>query len=536
MVALSFPALRGPNKPGLHETLVHDLPASLVTFLVALPLSLGIALASGAPLMAGIIAAIIGGTVVGTFGGAPMQVSGPAAGLTVIVFGFVQQFGWGVTCTITVCAGILQILLGLAGVAPLAMAISPAVIHGMMAAIGILIALSQIHVVLGAAAAGKGLANLSALPGSVMNMHPGATFLGLFTIAILLLWPRLKIPAGRLPGSLAAVALATGVSIIFQIDVARVELSGNLLDFIALPTLPKEGYGAFAVGVTVLTLVASAESLLCAVATEKLHTGPRCCLHKELVAQGLGNTCSGLLGGLPVTGVIVRSKASLSAGARTRTSAILHGVWILIFVTLLPGVIALIPLAVLAGLLVHTGIQLVNLHHMTELRKYQEVFIYAVTVVAIVSINLLAGLAIGFGVALIRLLWKLTHMDVTITNHDNRWYVSIAGTLTFAGVPALSRRLATIPPGADVEIHLALRYLDHAGCEALHAWQESYEAFGGRVHAAAFTESWGLCRPVAGSSLVNGSVFEDVWAQKNSRSTTPFRIDHTAARTKGTEQ
>lgn len=514
-MALISPERKEPKICGFLEVFKNDLPASLVTFLVALPLSLGIALASGAPLMAGVIAAIIGGIVVGTLAGAPMQVSGPAAGLTVIIFGFVQQFGWGVTCAMTVGAGILQIILGMLGIAPLAMAISPAVLHGMLAAIGILIALSQTHVVLGLTPVGKGLSNFFAIPGSIMNLHPGATVLGLLTIAILIVWPKLKFRRLQsLPGSLAAVVITTAVSVAFSMNVPRVELAGSLLKSIALPVLPTGNYGTFVAGILILTLVASAESLLCALATEKLHLGPRCCLHKELIAQGAGNALSGLLGGLPITGVIVRSKASISAGAKSRASAILHGVWIFMFVALLPGVVIMIPLAVLAGLLVHTGIQLVNFHHITELRKYQEVFVYSVTVIAIVSINLLAGLGIGFGVALIRLLWKLTSMDIKIWNRDDLWHVSIIGTLTFAGIPKLTSQLAKIPPGEEVEVSLALRYLDHAGCEALHSWQESYEKFGGRVRAAALAEVWETC-PGESIPLVNCSVFEDIWTRNN---------------------
>ncbi|EEG76678.1 SulP family inorganic anion transporter [Dethiobacter alkaliphilus] len=510
---------KGPWIAEFSSTIKTDLPASLVTFLVALPLSLGIALASGAPLMAGVIAAVVGGIVVGALGGAPMQVSGPAAGLTVIIFGLVQQFGWEVTSAMTVSAGILQIILGKLGVAPLAMAISPAVLHGMLAAIGILIALSQAHVVLGAAPAGGGTENLLALPGSIINLDPATTVLGLLTIGILVFWPKIKLRRMQIiPGSLAAVVIATIVSLAFGMNIPRVELAGgNLFASISLPVLPTGNYTTFVAGIFVLTLVASAESLLCAVATDKLHTGPRCCLHKELMAQGAGNTISGLLGGLPITGVIVRSKASISAGAKTRASAILHGLWILIFVVLLPGLVTSIPLSVLAGLLVYTGIQLVNFHHVTELRRYQEMIVYLITVIAIVGINLLAGLGIGLAAALIRLLWKLTRMDIAIEKSGGAWHVTISGALTFAGIPKLTSRLADIPPSEEVKIHLALRYLDHAGCEALNSWQESYEKQGGRVQAAALEENWSSCQPGKGenSPLVACNVFEDIWTRNN---------------------
>ncbi|MFN3648717.1 MAG: SulP family inorganic anion transporter [Armatimonadota bacterium] len=478
------------RKAGPFSALAADLPASLVVFLVALPLSLGIALASGAPLMSGLIAAIIGGIVIGMAGGAPLQVSGPAAGLTVIVYGYIQQYGWGVTCAITVGAGLLQLALGAAGVAPLALGMSPAVIHGMLAAIGILIALSQIHVVLGAEPGGKGLKNLMLLPESVAGMDLMAAVIGGIAIAILAAWPYLPARLRAIPGPLVAVLAATAVSLALGLQVPRVELGGDLFSSISLPALPTGNFASILGAVVALCFVASAESLLCAVATDKLHTGPRANLHKELMGQGLGNTLSGLLGGLPVTGVIVRSSANIGAGGKTRLSPILHGVWVLIFVALFPGVITMVPLAALAGLLVYTGIKLVNPHHIRELRRRGELWVYLVTVVAIVSTNLLLGLGIGFGVALARLLWKLTHAEVHVAQNGARWRVTVDGTLTFTAVPKLTTRLAAIPAGAEVEIDLAVRYLDHAGFDALNSWRQTHEKLGGKVHLEQLEEIW----------------------------------------------
>ncbi len=485
------PGLAQTGQPGRFPHLARDLSASLVVFLVAVPLSLGIALASGAPLMAGLIAAIVGGIVVGMIGGAPLQVSGPAAGLTVIVLGYVQQFGWGVTCAITVGAGLLQIALGAMGVAPVALGMSPAVIHGMLAAIGILIAMSQLHVVLGHEPTGKGLKTLFSLPEHAAQLDPAATLIGGLTIAVLVAWPHL--PWARLkafPGALAAILAATTVSLLFGMEVPRVQLGGDLLSSLRLPELPAGNLAAILGAIVALCFVASAESLLCAVATDKLHTGPRANLHKELVGQGVGNTLSGLLGGLPITGVIVRSTANITAGGKTRLSAILHGVWVLLFVALLPGVLTLVPLAALAGLLVHTGFRLVNTKHIRDLQHHGELGVYGVTVLAIVCTNLLMGLAIGFGVALLRLLWKLTHVDVHAEERDNRWTVWVDGTLTFAGVPKLITRLSAIPPGAHVTIDLNLRFLDHAGLEALTSWRSTYERLGGTVQLDHLEEVW----------------------------------------------
>jgi carbonic anhydrase len=457
---------------------------------VALPLSLGIALASGAPLMGGLIAAVVGGIVIGLLGGAPLQVSGPAAGLTVMVYEYIQRFGWGATCAITVGAGLLQLLLGAVGVAPIALGISPAVIHALLAAIGILIALSQAHVVLGAKPHGEGLKNLMSLPESFAHMNSAALMLGLLTIAILVVWPKLPPRLRAFPAALAAVMLATGVSTLLGLDVKKVELGGSLLDAIKLPTLPQGDLFGVITAVVALCFVASAESLLSAVATDKLHTGPRANLNRELMAQGAGNTISGLLGGLPVTGVIVRATTNITSGAKSRLSAMLHGVWVLLFVSLLPSVLGLVPLAALAGLLVFTGMRLVNMAHIRELIHRGEIWIYAVTVIGVVATGLLEGLGIGLAAALLRLLWKLTHVDIHVEQVEGRYEVTIDGTLTFARVPALITKLGEIPTGAEVHVDLALRFLDHAGFEALHSWQSTHEKLGGVVHLEHLEEIW----------------------------------------------
>ncbi|MEY3660566.1 MAG: hypothetical protein RLZZ169_1391, partial [Pseudomonadota bacterium] len=227
--------------------LQRDLPASLVVFLVAVPLSLGIALASDAPIIAGLIGAIAGGIVTGLLAGSPLQVSGPAAGLTVVVAGFVQQFGWETMCLITACAGVLQFVLGYFKVARGALMIAPSVVHGMLAGIGITIALAQLHVVLGGSPASSPVANILALPARLGDMNLGAAVLGGLTIALLVLWKRVPIAALKaVPGPLVAVATATLVSIVLNSEVARVDLPES---FALTPlTLPSE-WGAFVIAV-----------------------------------------------------------------------------------------------------------------------------------------------------------------------------------------------------------------------------------------------------------------------------------------------
>ena len=232
----------------------------MVVFLVALPLSLGIAVASDAPVLAGLIAAVVGGIVAGALGGSPLQVSGPAAGLTVIVAGLVAEFGWAVTCAITVCAGILQVIFGMSGVARAALAISPVVVHAMLAGIGITIALQQVHVLLGGESHSSAWNNLSDLPAQLLTVAPAGLFLGLLVIAVMVTWRWVPGPLAKVPGPLVAIVTATLVSLVIPAEVARIQIDGSLLDALQLPALPDGKWGAFATGVLTVALIASVES------------------------------------------------------------------------------------------------------------------------------------------------------------------------------------------------------------------------------------------------------------------------------------
>lgn len=466
----------------------RDLPASLVVFLVAVPLSLGIAFASGAPIMAGLIGAVVGGIVVGTLAGSPLQVSGPAAGLTVVVYGLVQQFGWPTMCVITACAGALQLILGWSKVARGALVIAPAVVHGMLAGIGISIAIAQIHVVLGGSPLSSPIKNVLALPAQLGLLNPSAAILGFLTIAILIIWKKLPFKGLKnVPAALVSVLFATIVSLVFKMQVARVDLPDSFeLTKLELPA----NWGAFTVAVLTVAIIASVESLLCAVATDKLHSGPRSNLDKELSAQGAGNLVSGLLGGLPVTGVIVRSSANINANAASRWSAVMHGVWVLLFALFLGGMIESIPLAVLAGLLVHVGVNLVNLHHIRDLRTHNEAPIYFATVFGVTCINLLAGVGLGVALSIFFALRRLSLTQVGIEQRNGKWHVLIEGTLTFASVPKLNGALSTIPAGQPVDIDLAVDFVDHAAFEALHGWRLNHEKTGGHVDIDETHEEW----------------------------------------------
>ncbi|MQY21849.1 SulP family inorganic anion transporter [Nocardia macrotermitis] len=477
----------GPSRSERRNTLLrHDLPASIVVFLVALPLSLGIAVASGAPIAAGLIAAVIGGLVAGTLGGSRLQVSGPAAGLTVVVAGSISQFGWKTTCFITLAAGLLQIVFGLSRIARAALAIAPVVVHAMLAGIGITIALQQVHVLLGGASHSTAGENLRELPGQLLHLHGDDFVVGAIVIAIMVAWRWVPQRVRIIPGPLVAVVAGTVLSLVLPGNPARLAINGSLFDAIGLPQLPHGSWGAIAMMVLTFALIASVESLLSAVAVDKMHTGPRTDFDREMIGQGSANFLSGLLGGLPVTGVIVRSATNVQAGARTRASAILHGVWVLVFAVLLVSVVEQIPKSVLAGLLIVVGVQLVKVGHIRLARRTGDLAVYVVTVLAVVFENLLEGVLIGLVLAFALLLWRVVRVSVHAAplGDSGRWLVGIDGTCTFLALPKLTSTLAKVPEGSEVIVEMSVDFLDHAACEALQDWARQHENNGGTVEFA----------------------------------------------------
>lgn len=487
-------SVSAPGSGSILGNLRHDVPASLVVFLVALPLSLGIAVASGAPLMAGLIAAVVGGIVAGCIGGSALQVSGPAAGLTVVVAGLIGDLGWPMVCLMTMAAGALQILFGLTRLARAALAIAPVVVHAMLAGIGITIALQQVHVLMGGASHSSAWQNIIALPSGILNHEPREVIVGGLVIAILLLWSKLPAKARIVPGALVAIVAATAFAIATGLDVEPIRLSGNFFEAIHLPGLPRTApggqawaheIGAIVVGVLTIALIASVESLLSAVGVDKLHHGPRTNFNREMIGQGSANMVSGLLGGLPVTGVIVRGSTNVAAGARTRMSGVLHGVWILLFASLFTDLVDLIPKAALAGLLIVIGIQLVTLAHIRVAWRTGNFAVYVITIVGVVFLNLMAGVAIGLAVAMGILLTRVIRAPVEIRPYDGEepkpWRVDIDGTLSFLLLPRLTHVLSTLPGGSEVTLTLNADYIDHSVSEAISDWRRAHEATGGSV-------------------------------------------------------
>lgn len=517
----------------LKQIVRYDLASSLVVFLVALPLSLGIAIASGAPIMAGLIAAVVGGVVAGLLGGSPLQVSGPAAGLTVVVAELVDKFGWKVTCAITVGAGVLQIVFGLSRIARAALAISPIVVHAMLAGIGVTIALQQVHVLLGGSSGSSAWANLSALPAQLGSVHWSDAFVGGVVIVILLGWKYLPAKVRVIPAPLVAVISATVLSLVLPLNVERIALNGSLFDAIGLPAMPDGQWVGIATGVLTVALIASVESLLSAMAVDKMHTGPRSDFNRELLGQGAANMASGALGGLPVTGVIVRSSTNVAAGARTRASAVLHGVWVLLFSALFAGLVQQIPKSVLAGLLIVIGIQLVKLAHLKLAHRTGDLWIYLVTVLAVVFLNLLEGVAIGLALAVAVLAWRVVrasiHAEPIGTPGSRQWRVTVEGSCSFLALPRLTSVLAEVPPGAHVTVELAVDFLDHAIFDVLEEWTRQHEHTGGTVVISETGSAQMAAAPIApparSTTLLNTRIGLSPWQSWLRHTRTPADAD-----------
>jgi MFS superfamily sulfate permease-like transporter len=480
----------------------RDVLASVVVFLVALPLCMGIAMASGVPAenaaTAGIVSGVVGGVVVGLLGGSPLQVSGPAAGLSVVVFELTRQHGWEKVGLVTLLAGAFQLVAGLLKLGQWFRAVSPAVVQGMLAGIGVLIVASQFHIMVDDQPRRGGLANLLSIPDAVRKgvvpseaSHDDAARLGLVTIALMVMWkPLVPRPLKVIPAPLIAVTVATAGAILLDLPVKRMAVPDNLLDVIRLREW--DGGGRWDLWRTLLpaglavAVIASAETLLCAAAVDQVNRGPRTRYDRELAAQGIGNMLCGLLGALPITGVIVRSAANVEAGARSRASAVLHGCWLLVVVYLFPSILRCVPTASLAAILVYTGYKLINPKAARVLITYGrgEFVIYLATVAVIVATDLLTGVLVGTGLAMAKLLHTFTRLKLRLFEEDSgrRTVLLLRGAATFLRLPMLATVLDEVRPNTELHVHLEdLEYIDHACLELLMAWEKRHESTGGRL-------------------------------------------------------
>jgi MFS superfamily sulfate permease-like transporter len=493
------------SEPNKHEggTWRHDLLSSVVVFLVALPLCMGIAIASGVPpekaAAVGILTGVIGGIVVGLFAGSPLLVSGPAAGLSVLVYDLVNQHGWERIGLIVLLAGAIQLVAGLLKLGQWFRAVSPAVIHGMLAGIGVLILVSQFHIMLDDRPRESGLANALSMPEAIWRgivpaentTHNMAAGIGALTILILVFWKKFTPrPLNTVPPPLVAVVVATTVTIVLGLPIKQVQLPENLLSAVTFPSLA--GLDAWAawqpvvIAAVSIAFIASAETLLSAAAVDQMHQGPRTRYDRELAAQGLGNMAAGCVGVLPMTGVIVRSATNVHAGARSSKSEIFHSIWLLVFVTAFPAALRYIPTASLAAILVYTGYKLVNINQVRQLWRYgrSEALIYGATVIAIVTTDLLTGVITGIVLSVLKLILTFSRLDIQYTEDrpNRKTMLRLQGTATFLRLPKLAAALDQVPPDHELHVHFdRLDYIDHACLDLLVNWEKQHAATGGTL-------------------------------------------------------
>lgn len=458
---------------GMFKNLKNDLPASLVVFFVALPLCLGIALASGAPLFSGVIAGIIGGIVVGGLSGSSIGVSGPAAGLAVIVFSAIANLGFESFLVAVVIGGALQILLGILRAGVIGYYFPSSVIKGMLAGIGIIIFIKQIPLVLGIDSTAF---SASGVMQFVNSIHPSVVIISVLSLGILLLWDKVLVKKHDLfkviPGPLVAVVIGV-FYFLFAQSISGFQISGNHLVSVPVPEDFNSFIGQFSfpnfsalsnpeVWITGFTIavVASLETLLCVEATDKLDPEKRVTpTNRELIAQGTGNMLSGFIGGLPITQVIVRSSTNLHAGGKTKLSPILHGFLILISVILIPTFLNMIPIAVLASVLLIVGYKLakpVLFKQMFSLGASQ--FIpFIITVLGVVFADLLIGIGLGLAVGIITILinsYQNSHF-LQVEQQDNGGQIvkmTLAEEISFLNKGAILNELNRLPEQTVLEL------------------------------------------------------------------------------------
>lgn len=475
-----------------------DILPSIIVFLVALPLCMGIAIASGMPPASGLITGIIGGILVGAISGSPLQVSGPAAGLAVLVAQIVQEHGVNALGPIILVAGAIQLAAGFLKAGQWFRAISPAVIYGMLSGIGILIFASQFHVMLDDKPQSNGIKNLITIPNAIYKDFfspegPGQhipALLGVLTIVSLILWNLFRPKALKMiPGALIGVVLATVVAMVFDAKVNYVTVPSNLLaaaNWISLDALSILSSKAVLVSILTMAFVASAETLLSAGAVDRMHDGVRSDYDKELRAQGVGNILCGLAGALPMTGVIVRSSANVLAGGKTRYSTMMHGFWILAFVVAMPFVLEKVPVAALAGILVFTGYKLVDWKSAKALSKYGQMplWIYGATVAGIVFIDLLSGVILGIILSMGKLIHTASQIDIWVEQSQNekRADVHISGAANFIKLPVIAQTFEKLPRDIECHVHFAeLVSIDHSVMDLLTNLEDEFKRGGGKL-------------------------------------------------------
>ncbi|WP_246656813.1 SulP family inorganic anion transporter [Streptomyces rhizosphaericus] len=451
-----------------------EITASLVVFLVALPLCIGVAVASGTPAELGIITGVVGGLVVGMTRGSALQVSGPAAGLTALVAETVEAHGIAMLGVIVLMSGLLQIGLGMIRLGRMFQAISIAVVQGMLAGIGLPLMFSQSYPLADATAPGTAIENILGFPAHVLDTFTSgqtaiAALLGIATVVLSFVWKKVPGPVSRIPAALVAVAIGIVVAALPGVEVKTLQV-GDLLSAVQVPG-PEQFAGladpAVLTAVLTFTVIASAESLFTAAAVDRMHDGPRTRYNTELIAQGAGNTVCGILGALPMTAVVARSSANVQAGARTRLSRTLHGLWLLAFALLLPSVLALIPISVLAGVLVHSGWKLLAPEQFPKMWRQDrgEFVVMAITTGTIVATALLEGVLVGLAAGIVLAALRMSRTSIEHRVEGDTAKLVMTGNATFLRLPKVIDALEAVGSAGTPRIRLDLMgvtHLDHA--------------------------------------------------------------------------
>ncbi len=507
------------------QTLRSDVPASIVVFFVAVPLCLGIALASGAPLFSGLIAGIIGGLVVGSISRSPLGVSGPAAGLAVIVLHAIEDLGFETFLLAVVISGVFQFVLGLLRAGVLGYFFPSAVIRGMLAGIGIIIVLKQIPHALGYDEDPEGEmqflqpdgeTTFSELGRMVDSIEPNAVLVAGIALAILILWETVLTKRAKIFRLIQGPLVAVAFGIAYQLLTSRfapewalgdehlvsVPIADDFAEFIALfrtPDWSQIGKPAVWVAGATMAIVGSLETLLCLEATDKLDEHKRVTpASHELLAQGTGNVLSGLIGGLPITQVIVRSSANIQSGAQSKMSAILHGAMLLLFVVVLPEVLNLVILSVLASILFVVGYKLAkpSLFKQMYQRGWSQFTPFIVTILGIVFTDLLKGIILGMAVAVVIILQRnyrnshFLHIEESDVDDRHSVRLRLSEEVTFLNKGAIRRELSRIPDGSRVTIDLNECFeMDHDVVEIIEDFRSTAGERGITVDVSGATRS-----------------------------------------------
>ena len=482
-----------------------DLRAGVVVFLVALPLCLGVALASGAPLIAGVVTGVVGGLLVSMLSGSHLMVSGPAAGLTAIVFAAIQQLGFPGFLAAVVAAGVMQAALGMLRAGIVAYFFPSSVIKGMLAAIGLILISKQLPYALGTGlreSESTGFVNTdggttaSVIESALAHLHGGTIAIALVALGALVLWerPAMKRAKAIVPGPLAAVLLGLGLDALFAavlpslaipaaglVNLPTPDSLGGWLAQLARPDFSALASRATWVVAGTVAIVASLETLLSLEATDRLdplkRTAPA---NRELLAQGAGNIVAGLAGGLPMTGVIVRSAANVNAGGRKRWASFTHGALLLVAVAAAPALLNHLPLAALAAVLIHTGGKLARPSVVRGVWRMgaKQFAPFAITVVAILATDLLVGIAIGMAAGAFFILYDnyrtpyFYHREESADHHDVR--IALSEDVTFLNKASVRQLLEEIPAGRRLTIdgtHAV--HIDPDVLEILHGYRET---------------------------------------------------------------